>query len=98
MVDRELENIEDEIIEEAYDNDSENCEEDIRIPEMNASKLSPCVIIDKSSGKLARCGSKNNLEQLSHMIGTWEVDVELGEQAEFKLHESIKLALKRIDR
>ncbi|CAG8518883.1 9602_t:CDS:2 [Paraglomus occultum] len=90
LVDRELENIEDETIEEAYDNrykDSESCDEDICIPEKNAYKLSPCVVIDKSSGTFARCNSECNLEPLSHMIGTWEVDVELGECAKFKLHD-----------
>ncbi|CAG8666383.1 6396_t:CDS:2, partial [Paraglomus brasilianum] len=88
LADEELRKMEEEAIDEEHDDEhnnkvSEGNAEDKSIPEDKPCKLSPCVIVDRASGKLAHCES----ELLSHLIGTWEIDMDIEEQTRFSLHE-----------
>jgi hypothetical protein len=59
------------------------------IPSSKPTKLSPCVVIDNynSSGGISRCCSIEKLVPLAQLFGTWEVDVSVEDNSDFKLYE-----------
>lgn len=55
---------------------SENTEagDEIEIPQTSSSNLTPCALVDIKNGTIQRCGETKDLRGLAQLIGTWQID------------------------
>ena len=54
--------------------ESTEAENEIEIPRINSSKLTPCALVDIINGSIQRCSETKDLRGLSQLIGTWQID------------------------
>jgi len=54
--------------------ESTEVEDEVEIPQINSSNLTPCALIDTINGSIQRCGETKDLRGLAQLIGTWQID------------------------
>lgn len=54
--------------------ESTEAEDEIEIPQISTSNLTPCALIDTVNGSIQWCGETKDLRGLAQLIGTWQID------------------------